>query len=245
MTAYVEPLDPHDVVARPHRYFRRKYVWEWPIRIFHWVNALCLTVLFLSGLYIARPLLAPAGEAYGNFVMAWVRRIHFTFAFIFLVNFLWRMYWFWMGNNYARSGFPFVWRRQWWHDLWRQVTDYLKLQKGHVHLGHNALGGLVYTIFVIALGWAQIFTGLALYSESNPGGFWDSLVGWVIPLFGGSMATRTWHHFFAWGFVVFAILHVYVVFYDGLQYKNGLISAMISGEKFYQEGDIDHDTWLS
>lgn len=32
-----------------------------------------------------------------------------------------------------------------------------------------------------------------------------------------SMQTRTWHHLFAWGFVVFAILHVYIVFYDGLQ----------------------------
>jgi hypothetical protein len=42
-----------------------------------------------------------------------------------------------------------------------------------VHLGHNALAGLSYTIFVIGLGWLQILTGLALYSETNPGGFWD------------------------------------------------------------------------
>ncbi|MGQ9496501.1 MAG: nickel-dependent hydrogenase large subunit [Thermoanaerobaculaceae bacterium] len=30
--ARVEPLDPNDVIASPHRYFRRKYVWQWPIR---------------------------------------------------------------------------------------------------------------------------------------------------------------------------------------------------------------------
>ncbi|MGQ9496500.1 MAG: hypothetical protein ACUVRY_09680 [Thermoanaerobaculaceae bacterium] len=54
---------------------------------------------FLTGLYIASPVLAPAGGAYNNFVMAGVRRIHFTAAFLFLVNFLWRIYQFWLGKN--------------------------------------------------------------------------------------------------------------------------------------------------
>ena len=43
-----------------------------------------------------------------------------------------------------------------------------------LHLGHNALAGLTYTIFVIGLGWCQIFTGLARYSDSNPGRFWTT-----------------------------------------------------------------------
>jgi Ni/Fe-hydrogenase 1 B-type cytochrome subunit len=244
MATRVQPIDPSDVFARPHRYYRRRYVWQWPLRTWHWVNAAAVTVLFATGLYIASPSLAPAGEAYRNFVMATVRTVHFAAAFVFMINFLWRIYWFWMGNNYARSGFPFFWRASWWRDLLRQFGDYLRLERGHVHLGHNALGGLTYTIFVIALGWAQIFTGLALYSESDPSGFWGRTVGWVIPLLGGSFQTRMWHHLFAWGFVFFTIIHIYVVFYDGLQYKNGLVTSMVSGEKFYREGDLDHDTWL-
>lgn len=55
---------------------------------------------------------------------------------------------------------------------------------GHVHLGHKALAGAAYTFFVILPGWFQIVTGLALYSENHPGGFYDRLVGWVIPLLG-------------------------------------------------------------
>jgi Ni/Fe-hydrogenase 1 B-type cytochrome subunit len=225
--------------------YGRKYVWQWPIRISHWVNVAALTVLFLTGLYIANPLLAPTGEPYNNFVMGRVRQFHFASGLIFLISFVWRIYWFWMGNNYARSGFPFVWRRSWWRDLIRQTLDYLKLHRGHVHLGHNALAGLIYTVFVIGLGWAQIFTGLALYSESNPGGFWDRLVGWVIPLLGGSFRVHMWHHLFAWGFLVFAILHVYVILFDSHQYRNGLVTSMIVGYKFYEEGDIDHDSWVS
>jgi Ni/Fe-hydrogenase 1 B-type cytochrome subunit len=149
-----------------------------------------------------------------------------------------------MGSNYARSGFPFVWRRSWWRDLARQSADYFELQRGHIHLGHNALGGLAYTLFVIGLGWAQIFTGLAMYSESNPAGWLNKLVGWVIPLLGGSFRTHMWHHLFAWGFVSFAILHVYIVLYDSHQYRNGLVTSMISGMKFYQQGDIEQDKWL-
>ena len=244
MAYRIEPINPEDVSVRPHRYFRRKYVWQWPIRIFHWVNALAVSVLFLTGLYISWPILSPTGEAYDNSVMATVRQIHFAFAFVFVINFLWRIYWFWAGNNYARSGFPFVWKKAWWKDLGEQVHEYVRLRRGHIHLGHNALGGLSYTL-TIALGWWQIFTGFAMYGESNPGGIVDTLFGWMILLLGGSFQVHMWHHLAAWGFLVFAILHIYIVLYDGQQYKNGLVTSMVSGVKYYQEGDLDHDKWLS
>ncbi len=244
MARRIQAIDPDEIRKRPHRFFRRKYVWQWPIRIYHWVNAVALTVLFFTGLYIHDPFLAPIGEAYNNFVMGYVRQFHFIFAFIFVINFIWRIYWFWFGNNYARSGFPFIWKKEWWFDLTRQVGDYLKLEKGHVHLGHNALAGLSYTIFIIGLGLAQICTGLALYSESDPGGILFSMFGWVLPLLGNSFRTHMWHHLFAWGFVFFSILHIYILIYDGQRYKNGLVTSMISGVKFYQEGDLDSDQWL-
>ncbi len=240
----VQPINPENVKGNPHEYFRRKYVWSWPIRIFHWVNAAAIISLFFTGLYISQPQLAPAGEAYNNFVMANVRMIHFASAFIFVINFFWRMYWFWMGSKYARSGFPFFWKKSWWQDLFRQVMDYIKLEKGHIHMGHNALGGLAYTFGVIGLGWLQILTGMAMYSESNPKGIIASLTGWVIPLSGGSFQVHMWHHLFAWGFIVFSIIHIYIVIYDGQVYKNGLVTSMVSGVKFYQEGDIDRDDWL-
>ena len=58
---------PLDFKAAPGTY-GRKYVWEFPVRLAHWINALALTALFLSGLYMASPILAPNGEAYKNFV---------------------------------------------------------------------------------------------------------------------------------------------------------------------------------
>lgn len=212
--------------------YQRVYVWDRGVRIFHWVNVAAVTVLFATGLYISDPFFSAHGEPYDVFVMGRVRQIHFAAAFVFAIAFVWRIYFFWFGNRYARSGFPAVWKRRWWADLFRQAGDYLALRFGHGHLGHNALAGLAYTVFVIGLGWCQILTGFALYSESTPGGFFDTLFGWVIPLCGGSMRTHMWHHLFAWGFVVFAILHVYIVLLDSRQYRNGLIGSMITGHKF-------------
>ena len=231
--------------AVPDPVYRRKYVWQTPVRIAHWATVAAILVLFFTGLYIANPVLAPSGEAYRNFVMGRVRQIHFAAAYVFFTAFLLRIYCFWFGNNYARSGFPFVWRREWWMDLSNQSAEYLRLKHGPIHLGHNALGGLAYTVFVIFLGWAQILTGFALYSENNPGGFWSHAAGWVITLAGGSFMVHMYHHLFAWLFIVFAILHVYIVVYDSYEYKNGLITAMVSGYKFYDEKDLDANRWLS
>ena len=76
---------------------------------------------------------------------------------------------------------------------------------------------------------------------ADPQGFWGGVAGWVIPLAGGSFQLHMWHHLFAWGFVFFSILHVYIVFYDGQQFKNGLVGSIISGEKFFQEGDVEDE----
>ena len=78
--------------------FHRKYIWQWPIRIFHWVNAVSILVLFGTGLYMANPPFSASGETHETFLMANVQKVHYIFAFIFIVSFIWRIYWFWMGR---------------------------------------------------------------------------------------------------------------------------------------------------
>src|SRR5690606_15119673 len=40
--------------TRPAAY-RRVYVWEWPVRVFHWVNALTIVLLAATGYVIGNP----------------------------------------------------------------------------------------------------------------------------------------------------------------------------------------------
>ena len=49
--------------------FGRQYVWQLPVRLSHWINVISIAALFLTGLYINHPVLAPNGEPYNNFVM--------------------------------------------------------------------------------------------------------------------------------------------------------------------------------
>lgn len=240
-TATARPPAGADATPTTHVRWVRHYVWQLPIRIFHWVFAAATVVLFVTGLWIGWPAVSASGESYDTFVMSYVRLVHFAAGYVFAVMFAYRLLYVFLGNRYARSGFPFVWRRSWWRALGRQVREYATLNIERDELGHNALAGLSYAIFPLGLGLLQILTGFALYGESNPGGFWDQWTGWVLPLFGGSFQTHMWHQLFAWGFVVFVILHLYIVFADSHFYRNGLVGSMISGEKFVRESDDEED----
>jgi Ni/Fe-hydrogenase 1 B-type cytochrome subunit len=225
--------------------FSRKYVWQLPVRITHWVNAISISVLFATGLYIGGPVLMPTGEAWNSFLMGRIRGLHFIFAYFFLFGWLLRSYWFWVGNNYARSGFPMIWKKSWWDDLFLQGWRYLKTTPGAPHMGHNSLAGLSYTIAVVLLGAFQLLTGFALYSEVHPGGFWSKIVGWVIPFFGSPQTVRTWHHLAAWSFLLFFLTHIYIVLFDGVNFRTGLVSSMVHGFKFFKDGDNDNSSWIS
>jgi Ni/Fe-hydrogenase 1 B-type cytochrome subunit len=240
----VEPFSAADFERNPGAYFRAGYVWELPIRVIHWMNASAITALFLTGLFIWKPMLSPEGEAWKVFAMGWARKIHFAAGFVFAVGWVARAWWFFAGNNYARSGFPMFWRGAWWRDLWNQGWEYLKLRRGPIHLGHNALAGLSYTVGVVLLGGFQIVSGLALFAQDAPTGKMAEVTGWLLVLAGGPFRLLMLHHVVAWLIVTFVILHIYIVIYDSTAYRNGLVSAMITGRKFYQKDDVVQDTWI-
>ncbi len=235
-----------DIIQQPLRFvpgetrFGQRYVWDVPIRLTHWVTAFSVITLFATGMFISWPIVGPGtGEPANHFLMGRVRQVHFASAYALMFSFIVRGYWFIVGGRYARSGMPRFWDRRWWNGLRIQILEYMSVETGPAHVGHNALAGVSYVVMVGGLGMFQILTGFALYSQSNPGGFWDSLLGWVIPLCGGSFHTQMLHHLASWGFVIFFILHIYIVLFGAARYKNGLAGAMISGEKFFREGDLD------
>lgn len=222
-----------------------RYVWELPIRIWHTLAGLSILVLIATGLYIASPPFSLTGEASQNFLMGWVRQVHFAAGYVLLFAFLLRVYWFFAGNNYARSGFPFFWKAHWWKELAEQAFEYLTIRIKSRFVGHNQLGALSYLFAIGVLGGGEILTGFAMYSESNPGGFWSRLTGWLIPAFGGSFNLHHWHHLFAWGILVFVFVHIYVVLLDSAYMDNGLVGSIFTGHKFVRKGDIDAKKWIS
>ncbi len=218
--------------------YRRVYVWEWPVRMYHWLNAICVAALIVTGFMIGRPVSVGASpEAYQQYWFGMVRFVHFVAAFVFFFNFLVRIYWGFVGNRFARwTNFLPVTPRQ-----WREMGEVLKVDvvqtrlRGQLFLGHNALAGLLYFLSFLAFLF-QAVTGFALYSSMSQSLF-PRLFAWVVPLMGGDFAVRMWHHAFMWFFIMFAIVHVYLVFYHDYIEGRGTTSSMVGGWKFVRDDD--------
>lgn len=214
--------------------YREKYVWELPVRVYHWISAVAITVLFLTGLFIAFPFFrAKVDVASQAYLMGWVKTIHFTAAYILLINFLARLYWALVGNSYAKFGGFHPWRLKWWNSPFKQmIKSYLFLRKDEPeYLGHNPLAALIHFLFIFCGTFFMVLSGFAIYSQINPGGFWDTLTGWMIPLFGGESGLRLAHHLVAWAFVTYFIMHIYAVIRHDTVNRSSMISSIVTGFK--------------
>ena len=82
------------------------YVYEAPVRIWHWVNALAITILIVTGYFIGAPLPSmQIAEPVEQFVMGYIRFAHFAAGMIVTVGFFGRIYWAFVGNHHARQMF--------------------------------------------------------------------------------------------------------------------------------------------
>jgi Ni/Fe-hydrogenase 1 B-type cytochrome subunit len=217
---------------------RTVFVYEAPVRLWHWLNALCIVVLASTGYLIGSPPPSVGGEASENFLFGYIRFAHFAAAYIFAVAFLVRIYWALVGNHHARQLFTLpVLDPKWWTGMVREIRWYLFIDKQpYKYVGHNPLAHLFMFLFVTCAAVLMIITGFALYGQGAGLGSWqDQLFGWVIPLLGGSMATHSWHHLGMWGIVTFAIFHVYAAIREDIMSRQTMISTMISGQRTFRE----------
>jgi Ni/Fe-hydrogenase 1 B-type cytochrome subunit len=214
------------------------YVYEAPVRVWHWVNALAITVLAISGYLIGSPLPSVSGEASDHYVMGYIRFAHFAAGYILAVGLLGRIYWAVVGNHHARELFwvP-LFQRAYWHELLGMLKWYAFLQKypGRF-VGHNPLARFAMVFGFMLLVLFMIVTGFALYGEGAQMGSWqERLFGWVIPLMGQSQDVHTWHHMGLWGLVIFVILHVYAAIREDIMGRSSVVSTMISGHRTFKD----------
>lgn len=222
------------------RKFRRVMVWELPVRVFHWLNVLALVVLTLTGFLIANPpALLSNAEATNLQLFGIVRLIHFVAAYLFLFVLILRIYWAFVGNQFAswRAFSPFT--RKLWNNFWHVLKIDILLRNEKVHdvrnlsIGHNSVAALSYlAMFFVAL--ISIITGFGLYADMSSW-FLPKMFSWVVPFFGGDFMVRNIHHFAMWAFIFFAMVHVYLVFYHDWLEGRGEVSSMFGGYKFVAE----------
>lgn len=229
-------IDAREVATA--RSIKSVYVYEAPVRIWHWINAAAITVLALTGYFIGSPLPTQPGEASANFLMGYIRFAHFAAGYLLAVGLIGRIYWAVVGNHHARELFwvP-LFQRAYWTEVWGMVKWYafIAARPGR-YVGHNPLArfAMFFGFFLLAL--FMIVTGFAMYAEGAQMGSWqEKLFGWVIPLFGQSMDVHTWHHLGMWAILLFVIVHVYAAVREDIMSRQTMINTMISGHRTFRD----------
>ncbi|MFP5329624.1 MAG: cytochrome b/b6 domain-containing protein [Alphaproteobacteria bacterium] len=211
-------------------------------RLWHWLNALAVIVLFMSGLMIlnAHPRLY-WGEYGANFDPAWLelprmpgwatipstydlagaRRWHLAFAWLFVAGIVVFL---------VASAF----NRHLWRDLlprprelapdhiWADIRDHARLRfpVGEAALRYSLLQKLSYAIVIFLLLPLMILSGLTM----SPG--MDAAWPWLLDLFGGRQSARSIHFIAAAAIVLFVFVHLVMVLLAGPVNE---IRSMITG----------------
>lgn len=208
----------------------RVYVWDLLVRMSHWIIMLSVFTLAITGIYIGKPYLIPAGPANEQFVMANVKTVHFYTAIIFALAVASRVVWMFVGSYYARwhQFVPMSPRRR--RDVFGMLKFYTLINKEPpLNVGHNPLAGMTY-LAVFALYFTLILTGFALYSVSATG--YMQMWEFLLPLLGGAQMARWIHHIAMWFLLGFVAHHIWSAMLVSRVEGMGLIDSLFSGYKF-------------
>ena len=178
------------------------------------------------------------GEAsYQQYWFGTVRFIHFVTAYVFIFNFVFRLYWSFVGNRYASWKNFLPLRKHQWRELFQVLRFDIFLGHGSIRsIGHNALASFTYLLTFLAF-LLQSATGFGMYAAMSDAAL-PRMFAWVVPMMGGDSAVRQWHYAATWFFILFAMVHVYLAFYHDYVERRGIVSSMVGGWKFVRRATI-------
>jgi Ni/Fe-hydrogenase 1 B-type cytochrome subunit len=214
------------------------YVYDTPVRVWHWVNALCIVVLAVTGYLIASPPTAAPGEAFERSLMGHIRFVHFAAGQLLAVALVLRLVWAFIGNRYAHQLFcPPIWRRHWWWEVWFEAKWYgFLVRDPKKYIGHNPFAALMMFVLFILPCLFMVLSGMALYAQAAGTDSWQhAAFGWMLTLFGNPMRLQTLHHLGMWVLVVFSILHIYAAIHEELLSRQSMLSTIVSGWRMFRD----------
>jgi Ni/Fe-hydrogenase b-type cytochrome subunit len=194
-------------------------------RLWHWLNALSLIVLFMSGLNIsnAHPHLywgqwgfAPSrawldvvrfpgwATIPDHYSLAGARDWHVLFAWVFAVSLLLFMLTALL-NGHFRRDIATRWKDWKPGAIWSDIRAHLRFEFDHGVGKYNFLQKAAYGVVLFILLPLMIFTGMAI----SPGS--DAAWPFLLDVFGGRQSARSVHFIVAWSLFAFFMLHIALV----------------------------------
>lgn len=219
------------------------------VRLWHWINAAALIVLFMSGLNISN---AHRYLYWGNagfdpadawtkvvrfpgwatlpqhYDLAAARDWHSLAAWLFAVPLL-------------AIWIAMIVRGHFWRDIalnkseWsvaaiaKDIKAHLRGKFEHGDAKYNALQKLAYGLVYGVMLPMMVFTGLAI----SPG--FEPAAPWLVDLLGGRQSARSLHFIFAWAVFGFFVVHIVMVLLSGPIHQ---VTSMITGSR---KQESEHD----
>lgn len=136
------------------------------------------------------------------------RRWHFFFAWTWVINGACFLLWSLASRHLARD---LAMQRRDWREIPKSIVDHLRFRHpvGDDAARYNPLQKLAYLSVIFVLPPLIVITGLSMSPQMA------SVLGWWMDLVGGRQSARTLHFVAMSLFVLFAVVHVAMVFYAG------------------------------
>ncbi|MEE4241098.1 MAG: Ni/Fe-hydrogenase, b-type cytochrome subunit [Desulfopila sp.] len=207
--------------------YEKKKCWSILLRLYHWAFALSIIFLVVTGFYINNPWTNTMQEGSMGWPMAWMRFIHFVAGYVFTAAVLTRIFLYIFGNAQERitDALPVTGRNI--NNFFRTLLQYSYISDQHDdRLGHNVLAGLTYVITILAAVFQLVSGFYLLFPEVVT---WEA---WGVTIFASQQNARFIHHLLMWWFMIFALIHVYLVIWNDVKEPEGLVSSIFTGDKF-------------
>ena len=202
---------------------RRKHALS--TRFWHWLNLLCVVVLFMSGLTISNahrrlywgdwgfapeqawlhlPRFPDWMTIPGYYSLAVARDWHILMAWPFALGLLF-MWVAMLANGHFRRDLVTT-RKEWRPSaIWQDVIDHLKFKFEHPGIKFNFLQKLAYGVVLGVFLPGMVLTGMAISPGLAP------VMDWLIEIVGGRQSARSLHFIFAFALFGFFVIHVLLV----------------------------------
>lgn len=210
------------------------YVFQLPVRIWHWTIVCCIFALIVTGILIANP---PSSSMSGDatYILTYGKliRAHYTAGLILCAVTLWRICFAFWGNSVSRQIFiPHVWEKRWWIGVWNAIKWYLFIDKKvDIGMGHNPLAQAAMFVVTLTIIF-MCLSGLGIYQAKGYSdffkifGFMENL---AYALGGNGFDLVHWHAMGMIIIVAFIIVHFYMVVREDIMGRTTIISTMVSG----------------
>ena len=214
-------------------------------RIWHWLNLICVVVLFMSGLTISNAhrhlywgdwgfakshawLIVPRFPDWmtipGYYSLAVARDWHILMAWPFALGLLFMWIAMLVNRHFTRDIATTAdeWQPQ---AIAHDIREHLKLNFEHAGGKYNFLQKLAYGLVLGIFLPMMVFTGIAISPGMEP------TFGWLVEILGGRQSARSLHFIFAFAIFAFFVVHLALVLLSGPVRQ---IREMITGGRIYE-----------